>query len=1441
MALLRRRAPRRRRRRAARLAEERHPLGPPRPARSRRSKPACARARSRGARAPGRRSRSTPRPSACATTRSRVLRPLRRRPRAAGRVARALRRGARRRGALAALHDDAAGRQALAALGIEPALERRATRPASLPISSLALAEFTRWVDEVLEREPTFRPSRSTPPARRCRRCRGHAAGASDAAALRGGRAARLPTTAPRRLARADVAAAARGRGARPARRRAAARRELLAFAQLLRAAALTLLRRARDGAEPLAPSPLRRAPRSRLAERGARLGDWPDPRVDARRCRRRRSRRGAAVAGRAAAAATLGERRSRPCAPARTASSPAACCAARRRRARRRGREARLRQLAARGAARASTRRGRARRPDGRRCAALHAAGAGQLSRARPRRGRLPALQRLVRRPSCRATSPGCTSATGRRRWSRRGRRSRAPPEALDGVELHGRVDRIDERRRRRAGARADRLQDRQRQPLKERVLDPLEDTQLAFYAALVGARERPAAARLLPGARGARGPRGDRARDVEASAAALVEGVAADLRRLRAGAALPPLGEAGLRLLRRARPVPPRPLAPTGDDAAADAGRAAMSDARLRVDGARAAPRSTPPPAIRARSCVVEACAGSGKTWMLVSRIAARAARRRRSRTRSSPSPSPARRPARCASASTNGCAASPGPRSTHAERVAALLRARHRRRPTRRGAGAGARARCTNGCSRRPAGRGADLPRLVRRSCCGPRRWSCSTLGLQPDMELIEDCDDLVPAVMRAFHAAVLRDPRCAPTTRALIARARPPPAAQVAGRAPGSGASRSSWPTRPACSRAASSRPADAGPSSRASTIRRGRARRRCWRAAARARRRAGGAQARRRRTPPASSSRPRAGRRPRALRGAPGRRCSPRTDTPRKKLRRASPALADTLRARSALLHEQVAQHDAHVEHLRMVRLGARAARRATPTYKRSAAWPTWPTSSAARWRCCATATLAGWVQERLDARVRHLLIDEFQDTSPLQWHALHAWLAAYAGAGGGASGQRPPGVFIVGDPKQSIYRFRRAEPRVFEAAARLRASRARRPRPGLRPHAAQRARAWSRRSTACSAGRDDRGRVRGLPRAHAPRSRAAPATASAGCRASRDRRAATASDAESTPTWRDTLTTPRLEPDEVLREQEAARVADRRCADGSTPGDATPAEMMRAGRKRESLRLVADALRARARAARAGVRGRRCWTATPEAQDLVALLDAAGLAAARPVARARAEEPAVRRQRRRPASPSRRPTASRRGWWDALQALAEPSPALARARTLLRGWRRGGRASCRRTTCSTASSTRASCVRARPRPCRPSERRAGLDAIDAVLAQALLLDGGRYATPYGFVRALRQRAVKAALPVPPDAVRLLTDARRQGPRGRHRVRCIDADPEKPRQRDYARCWSTGRWKRRRRCAAPSSTTSRRCPPSLQDCYAREEAARRAKR
>ncbi|GJG95768.1 exodeoxyribonuclease V subunit beta [Cupriavidus pauculus] len=79
-------------------------------------------------------------------------------------------------------------------------------------------------------------------------------------------------------------------------------------------------------------------------------------------------------------------------------------------------------------------------------------------------------------------------------------------------------------------------------------------------------------------------------------------------------------------------------------------------------------------------------------------------------------------------------------------------------------------------------------------------------------------------------------------------------------------------------------------------------------------------------------------------------------------------------------------------------------------------------------------RLMADEETATYLQVRLDARYRHLLLDEFQDTNPLQWRILQGWLAGYQGLG-----DRPT-VFLVGDPKQSIYRFRRADARLFEAA-----------------------------------------------------------------------------------------------------------------------------------------------------------------------------------------------------------------------------------------------------------------------------------------------------------------------------------------------------------------------------------------------------------------
>ncbi|GAB3112640.1 UvrD-helicase domain-containing protein [Bordetella tumbae] len=65
---------------------------------------------------------------------------------------------------------------------------------------------------------------------------------------------------------------------------------------------------------------------------------------------------------------------------------------------------------------------------------------------------------------------------------------------------------------------------------------------------------------------------------------------------------------------------------------------------------------------------------------------------------------------------------------------------------------------------------------------------------------------------------------------------------------------------------------------------------------------------------------------------------------------------------------------------------------------------------------------------------KLDASIRHLLIDEFQDTSSTQIHLL-ATLTSGWQPGDGRT------LFLVGDPMQSIYRFRKAEVGLFLQAA----------------------------------------------------------------------------------------------------------------------------------------------------------------------------------------------------------------------------------------------------------------------------------------------------------------------------------------------------------------------------------------------------------------
>jgi len=77
------------------------------------------------------------------------------------------------------------------------------------------------------------------------------------------------------------------------------------------------------------------------------------------------------------------------------------------------------------------------------------------------------------------------------------------------------------------------------------------------------------------------------------------------------------------------------------------------------------------------------------------------------------------------------------------------------------------------------------------------------------------------------------------------------------------------------------------------------------------------------------------------------------------------------------------------------------------------------------------------------VRREFQERFRFILVDEFQDTDPLQAELLVLLAAAETAAAPVNpaavldSPIRPGALFIVGDPKQSIYRFRRADVGVY--------------------------------------------------------------------------------------------------------------------------------------------------------------------------------------------------------------------------------------------------------------------------------------------------------------------------------------------------------------------------------------------------------------------
>ena len=76
------------------------------------------------------------------------------------------------------------------------------------------------------------------------------------------------------------------------------------------------------------------------------------------------------------------------------------------------------------------------------------------------------------------------------------------------------------------------------------------------------------------------------------------------------------------------------------------------------------------------------------------------------------------------------------------------------------------------------------------------------------------------------------------------------------------------------------------------------------------------------------------------------------------------------------------------------------------------------------------------------VLRAFDEHTDHLLVDEFQDTSFLQWGIIDKLTEEWrSGEGAKQAKNVEPTVFLVGDDKQSIYMFRDAKVEVFRAAA----------------------------------------------------------------------------------------------------------------------------------------------------------------------------------------------------------------------------------------------------------------------------------------------------------------------------------------------------------------------------------------------------------------
>lgn len=77
-------------------------------------------------------------------------------------------------------------------------------------------------------------------------------------------------------------------------------------------------------------------------------------------------------------------------------------------------------------------------------------------------------------------------------------------------------------------------------------------------------------------------------------------------------------------------------------------------------------------------------------------------------------------------------------------------------------------------------------------------------------------------------------------------------------------------------------------------------------------------------------------------------------------------------------------------------------------------------------------RLLSVSHVSAWVMYKLDGGIDHVLVDEAQDTSPEQWEIVRAVTAEFFTGKGRRESERS--LFVVGDEKQSIFRFQGADP-----------------------------------------------------------------------------------------------------------------------------------------------------------------------------------------------------------------------------------------------------------------------------------------------------------------------------------------------------------------------------------------------------------------------